>query len=123
MSYEFYKVLHIASVMGLFVALGALAVLANHADADKAKRRPFVIAHGVAMVLIIVAGFGALARLGMPQPASWPAWVWAKVAIWLLFGGALTAIRQARTSATVWVVVLPLLGLLAAYLAVAKPTL
>ena len=47
--------------------------------------------------------------------------MWLKALIWLVFGGIIVVIRRSpRTSAALWWA-LPLLGALAAYLAIYKP--
>lgn len=124
MSLLFYKVLHLAGIMLLFAALGAHALLAIQGGPPaeaKAKRRPLMIAHGVALLMILVAGFGLMARLGMAS-MPWPTWVWGKVGIWLVLGGVVALVRRQAGFAVLWVWILPLFGAVAAYLAVFKPS-
>ena len=84
MSYEFYKVLHIFSVLLLFMALGTLAASATSGKGS--TRRFAAIGHGVALVLILIAGFGLLAKLRMF--GSIPGWVIVKLGIWSMLGVA-----------------------------------
>lgn len=128
MGYEVYKVLHLLGVVTLFFSLGgmtlqALAVPATGAaeGAPPAPGRAVLSAlHGVAMVLLLVAGFGALAKLGLMQ-GGLPGWAWGKLAVWLLLGGAPALIKRQPRLALALCFALPLVGALAAWLAVAKP--
>ena len=63
MSYFFYKILHLFAVILLFTSLGTLAAAGSGAAGR--LRRLAGVAHGVAMAIILVAGFGLLARLGL----------------------------------------------------------
>jgi len=118
-----YKVLHIFSAFLLFAGLGALTLHAmGRGGRNDRGRRLAAIAHGVALVLLVVSGFGLLARLGLTHDWSWPAWVWAKLVIWLLLGGALMVRRFPAAAGWLWWV-WPLLGGLAAAFALYKPEL
>ena len=57
----------------------------------------------------------------MSNPMTWPAWVWLKFLIWLALGGIVVAFRKAPQASTLLWWILPLLGGLAAYLALYKP--
>ena len=117
--YTTYKLLHLIGVMLLFLSLGgALLHAANGGTRESnAARRLIAGTHGVALLLLLVAGFGLLARLGIGISG----WVWGKLAIWLLMGGMLTlAYRAAPQARLLWVGVV-LLGGLAGYLALFKP--
>jgi hypothetical protein len=121
MSLAFYKVLHLFSAFLLFAALGGLtlAALARSSDRDR-SRKLAGMSHGIALVLLLVTGFGALAKLAISNPADWPGWVWAKVAIWLALGAALTVRRFPGAAALLWWL-WPILGGVAAWLAIVKP--
>ncbi len=80
MSYEFYKVLHVFSALLLFTSLGTLAASAR-SDSGQLKKLAG-IAHGVALAVIFVAGFGLMARLGMF--GAIPVWAWLKIGLWLI---------------------------------------
>lgn len=120
MSYEFYKVLHIAAVIGVFVSLGAVCFHALNGGQRGGPGRGLVAAlHGGGLLLALVGGFGLLARLGLAS--GWPGWVWAKLALWLLLG-ALAAVPYRRPAlARPVLLTLPVLGLAAAWLAILKP--
>jgi hypothetical protein len=117
MSYEFYKVLHVFSVLLLFTSLGTLAAVATSGNAT--LRRLAGVAHGVSLVLILVAGFGLLARLGLA--GGIPGWAWLKVGLWLILGLVVLPLRRRpEWGVRLWPV-MPIIGGLAAWLAIAKP--
>lgn len=117
MSYQFYTVLHVAGVLFLFTALGALAATAGSASAG--LRRMASIAHGVSLAVILVAGFGLLARLG--HFGNIPAWAWAKMGLWLVLGAIVVPLKRKPEWAPALWVAMPLVGVLSAWLAVSKP--
>jgi uncharacterized membrane protein SirB2 len=124
MSYEFYKVLHLFGILTLFCGLGASAMLSlrgGSEDETKPLRKYLGMIHGVAALVIFVAGFGLMARTGIVQGGAWPTWIYVKVMIWLLLGGALVLVRKQPAMGRLWVVALPVIGALAAYFAVGKP--
>ena len=117
MSYEFYKVLHVFAALLLFSALGSLAVA--RIGQGEGMRRLAGIAHGIALVILFVAGFGLLARLGMFGEI--PGWAWSKIGVWLLLGlASLLLRRRPEWAASVWLAVAALGGI-AIWLAVHKP--
>lgn len=118
MSLQLYKVVHILGLLFVFASLGALTLQAYIGKPpDDKGRRLAGLTHGVALLIVLVSGFGALARLGM----GFPGWVWVKLVIWLVMGGIIVLIRKMPQLAGVLWVVLPLLGTLAGYLAIYKP--
>src|SRR5262245_55612158 len=121
MSIVVYKAIHIFSIMLLFTAFGGLLFAARSEGQNAVNRKLAAMTHGIALVLILVSGFGALAKIGMSNPAIWPAWLWIKVLIWLTFGAVIVLIRRSpRATAALWWI-LPLLGGIAAYLALKNP--
>lgn len=114
--------LHLFGFALLFAALGGLLVATRAGVETGVSRKVASISHGIALVVILITGFGALARLGLSNPGIWPLWLWLKVVIWLVMGGVVVAIKRApRSSALLWWL-LPLLGAAAAYLALYKPS-
>jgi hypothetical protein len=113
-----YKVIHLLGVFLLFAGLGGYCALAIAGQGSAMARKVSAMAHGGALALVLVAGFGQLAHLGLF--ASWPLWVWLKLAIWILLGGVVVAIRRLDRAAAPLLFLLPLLGALAAYLAIFK---
>lgn len=115
MSYPFYKLLHLVGVILAFLSLGALIAAARSGHVE--SRRLALRTHGLALLLILVSGFGILAKLSL----GFPAWVLVKIVIWALLGGVIVLIRRQPQSSTLWWVLLPVLGAAAAYLGLFKP--
>ncbi len=120
MSYEFYKNVHLIGVMLLFLSLGgALVFSAGNVDRGHPWRKLLGASHGLSLLLLLVAGFGLLAKLAILTPLQ--GWVYAKLAIWLVLGGSIAMIRRRpQWAGTLWLAVV-ILGGLAAYLGINKP--
>lgn len=121
LSYEFYKVLHVLGILVLFGALGGLAGLRLGGANTPGAARTFNVLHGIALGLVLLAGFGMLARLGMGSPGTWGTWVWIKLVVWLLLGAGLAAVKRAGAQAGNVLLVLTLLGAVSAWAAIFKP--
>jgi hypothetical protein len=107
--------LHVTGGFLLFAAVGALCLPGG----DDAQRRKLgSIGHGIALVLILLTGLGLVARNGL----GFPLWVWLKMAIWLAMGACVVLIRRAPGLRVPLFFLLPLLGGLAAWLALARPS-
>jgi hypothetical protein len=122
-SYEAYKVLHLVSVLTLFAVLGGVAVHAMNGGSLKgnAARRIVASLHGIALVVAIIAGFGLMARLDLIRGGI-PLWIWGKLAIWLITMLLLALpYRRPALARPLLLFGLPLLGAVAAWLAVYKP--
>jgi len=117
MSYEFYKILHVFSAFVLFTSLGTLAATIRN-DSGR-LRRLARIGHGIALALLFVAGFGLLARLGMF--GAIPTWAWLKIGLWLMLGLVVVPLRRKPEWATALWLLIPVVGGLAVWLAIAKP--
>lgn len=120
--YEFYKVLHILGVLLLFAALGGLSLtVANGATkATSTVRKLVAVTHGIAMFIILLGGFGTLARMGLAH-GNLPGWILVKLACWVVLG-VLVAIpyrRPALARPIFWS--LPVIGAIAVIMAIYKP--
>ena len=120
--YETYKVLHILGVLLAFATLGGLALtVANGATKSTSSvRRLIGISHGVATIIILLGGFGALARLGVMH-GNLPGWVLVKIACWAVLA-VLVAIPYRKPDLArniFWC--LPVLGGVAVVMAIYKP--
>jgi hypothetical protein len=121
MSLEFYKILHILGLTLVVLSLGGIvAVVANGGTKQSnALRKATAISHGVGLLLLLVAGFGMLAKLGIM--GSLPTWVIGKLIIWLVFGALIAvAYKKPALAKKLWLAI-PVLVLAATYLAVYKP--
>lgn len=117
MSLLVYKMLHLLALAYLFAALGGAAWHAAHGGRREGAGKGLMIAHGLAMVVLLVSGFGMIAKLGV----GFPGWAVAKLVLWLLLGaaGTLPYRKPAWANALFWL--LPLLAGIAGYLALYKP--
>lgn len=120
MSYAFYKIIHLSAIFAVFLALGGIA---HHmlvgGTKEGASRKLLGLTHGIALLLVFVSGFGLMARLGLKFSESH--WLFAKLAIWLVFGASTAVLYKKGGMAKVWWLVMLVLGALAAYLAQTKP--
>ncbi len=124
MSLAAYKVFHLLGIFFLFTALGGsvaaqMAARAGGGGADKIRKLAGMT-HGIALLLILIAGFGALASLGAMQTGM-PGWVWLKLGVWVILGASPFILRKAPQLAGLFWWLLPFFGAAAAYLALYKP--
>lgn len=118
-----YKILHITGIAMVIMPLGGLMMhnVTNPNPLPDQQRRLVGITHGVGLLLLLVAGFGMLAKMGKTSPETWGGWVYAKLVLWLLLGASLALLRRVRNLAALAWFALPALVLIAAYLALFKP--
>ena len=122
-SHQFYNVVHIVGIVLVMSALGALALHSAAGGTRQTNPARALVAsmHGVGMLLILVAGFGMLARMGIVQGGSFPAWLWVKIGVWVLLAAATILPYRRPALGRPLLLALPLLGGLAAYMAIYKP--
>ena len=120
MSLLFYKFFHVVAILTLFTVAGGTALyVANGGDKEGNQARGLVgILHGLALVIVLVSGFGLLARLGLGFDSLW---VWGKLALWLAFGVLVTLPYRYPALGKPFLWLLPVVGAVAAYLALYKP--
>lgn len=117
MSHSFYNYVHVLGIIVTFLALGGAIVRGLLRSEDRSVRKLVAITFGVGMFLVLLGGFGMLARLDV----GFPNWVVAKVCLWLVLGGLLTAAAKKPGAAKgLWIAVI-VLGALAAWLGLNKP--
>ena len=120
LSYEVYKLLHFLGILMTFLSLGGviLYVMNGGTKEQNTHRKLAGIMHGIGLVLILLGGFGMLARLGLQISSGW---VIIKILIWIALGG-MTAIAYKKPDAakTLWYVT-TILGLIAVVLVLYKP--
>ena len=121
-SYEAYKVLHLVAVLLLFLCFGGLALYVAGGGTRAANPNRALIAalHGTAAFLVLLGGFGLLARLGVIQ-GGFPLWVWLKLTIWLVLAFAVLLPYRRPALARPLFLLYPVLGGLAAWAAIYKP--
>jgi peptidoglycan/LPS O-acetylase OafA/YrhL len=115
-----YKTFHLVGVTLTIAALGGMAIhAANGGTRDQSlTRRLTTMTHGLGLALVLVAGFGMLARLGGSAGSGW---VLIKLAIWLILGAAAFVPYRRPQFARALFLVVPLLAALAAIIAITKP--
>ena len=122
MSYPVYKIIHVFAALLLFTALGGAALhnVRGGTRDDNPERGRIGATHGLAMVLLLFAGFGAAGKGGMLHHGL-PGWVVAKLFLWLGFGAVIVVLNRAGGSGRWLWWALPALGTLAASFAILKP--
>lgn len=122
-SHSFYLLLHILGIALMFAAIGGVAIhAANGGTKSSSSTRKLVsIGHGVGALIVLVGGFGMLARLGMQHGAGFPAWLWVKIGIWLVLSAVVLLPYRKPALARPFFILMPLLAGFAAYMAVYKP--
>ena len=122
-AYQIYKIIHVVGVLFLFLSVGAVVIHSIGGGEKSAipARKLVAASHGIGLLLLLVSGFGLLARLQIPWP--FPNWIWAKVIIWLLFAfvNYLVFVAYSGRAIKLWFLYL-ILGSIAAFLGIVKPT-
>ena len=116
MEYLTYKALHLVGAFFLLTALGGMTIAARHNDAQIRKLGSIV--HGISLLVLLVSGFGLLAKLGIH---GIPSWAWIKLGVWLLLGGIVVLIKRWAQGRLILWMIIPLLASIAAYLGVFHP--
>jgi uncharacterized membrane protein SirB2 len=119
MSYEFYKVAHLAGIMILFMSMGGILLNGLQGNGRVWPHRSWMMAfHGIGLTIVFITGFGLIAKSGVATP--WPGWLWGKLLIWLLLATITIFIQKIPHMAKVFWFAVWILGGCAAYLAVVK---
>ena len=123
MSHQFYNVIHIIGIVLAMAALGGIALHAVNGGTKQTNtsRKLVAIMHGLGVFLILLGGFGMLARLGIVQGGAWPGWVWGKVIVWGIIAIAVALPYRRASLARPILIALPVLAGIAAWLAIYKP--
>ncbi len=122
-SHAFYNVVHIVGIVLVMSALGGSALHALNGGTRETNRARRLVGalHGAGVLLILVGGFGMLARLGFRHGANFPGWLWVKLGVWSAVAGLLFLLARRPALARPVYLALPVLGGLAAYMAIYKP--
>lgn len=106
MSYQVYQILHILGILMVFLGYGALLGRALAESDNPRLKKMGSITSGIGLVLILVAGFGLIAKLGHGYGELW---IWIKLAVWLALGGLIVAInRKPCCASKLWWILLAL---------------
>jgi hypothetical protein len=122
MSHAFYNVLHLIGVFLLLLSLGGIGLhMINGGTREYPFRKWVAIFHGLGLLIIFVAGFGLMARLGMVGQGAWPFWIMLKLSIWLIMGVMPVLLYRIPKYSVIWVLLTFVFASLAAWTAINKP--
>lgn len=123
MSYATYKLIHLLGIFALLVALAGMAAHAasGQAKGDNPNHKTLLFLHGLGAIVALTGGFGLLARMSLEGPGVFPGWIWAKLALWVILGGLVALPYRSHGLARFLLFLLPVLGLVGAFLANHKP--
>lgn len=114
----FYNVLHLVGILMLFMGYGALLGRSMSGSTDVKVRKLGSITSGIGLLLMIVAGFGLIAKV---YGNSFQGWMIAKGIIWVLLGGLIAVInRKPSHAGLLWWAILAL-GAIASVLVYYRP--
>jgi hypothetical protein len=113
MSPAFYHITHLLGIMFLFVGFGGLT-------SANGNRRKGMIMHGIGLLILLVSGFGLLAKMQLSYTAHW---VIGLYVIWVLLGALPVLGKRGILNPCVMIAVALILGAAAAWLGFLRPTL
>jgi hypothetical protein len=121
MSLEFYKILHIVSLSIVLASLGGASFATFSAGGKPtALKKSFGMIHGLGTLVMFIAGFGMMAKMGIFSAI--PSWIIVKIALWLVLGGWIAVVYKLAVKHPFWASFIPvLLVALASFVAVYKP--
>lgn len=118
MSFVAYKLIHIAGIVLLVTVLAGTCVNAlNGARAYSAVVRAI---YTVSILLVILGGFGMLARMNALQDGL-PGWVQVKLGMWVALAAIAPLPFRSKRAAQIVLLALPLIAVLAGATALYKP--
>jgi len=112
MDYTTYKLIHLIGLAALAIGLGGMM-------AGGENRKTFAIVQGIALMVMLVSGFGLLAKLKL----GFPHFAMVKVVLWVVLGMLPMLLRRLKVPILGGISIsLALVGILA-WLGVMKPAL
>jgi hypothetical protein len=121
MTHFTYKLIHYLGIFILLATLGATLGRQAMTEGRDPLRARLGAVHGVALFLVLLGGFGLMARVGVAHGSMFPGWILVKLGIWVLLGGVLFVARQNRRWTMHLLALVPLLAVLAGWVAFTKP--
>jgi hypothetical protein len=108
-----YQILHLTGIIMLFMGYGALLARSMCGSDNVSVRKLGSITSGIGLLLILIAGFGLIAKYHLSITAPW---LIVKMAIWLALGGLIVLInRKPALAKPLWWGILSL-GTIAAFM-------
>jgi len=114
MSYNFYKIAHLIGISVLALGVGGMM-------AGGEKRRTFAMLQGIGLLVMLVTGFGLLAKLKLTPYV--PNFAIVKIVLWVLIGMLPVLFRKLKTPLPAAILISLILVGIMAYLGVVKPAL
>ena len=103
---NFYQVLHIVGISMVFLGYGALLARSMAAPENVSIRKLGSITSGIGLLLILIAGFGLIPKLGHSYTETW---ILVKLIIWLILGGLIILInRKPQLAMLLWFLLIAL---------------
>ena len=112
MSYTTYKIIHLIAISALALGVGGMMAGGNH-------RKLFSIVQGVALLVMLVTGFGLLAKLKL----GFPHFAIVKTVLWIVIGVLPVILRRFKVPTIAGVAISLALVSIMAWLGVVKPAL
>ena len=95
-----YQILHVTGIIMLFMGYGALLARSLAHSDSTSVRKLGSLTSGIGLLLILIAGFGMISKLGHSFTAPW---LIVKIVIWLVLGGVIVLInRKPELAKTLW---------------------
>ena len=113
MTPEIYRVIHVTCALLLYLSLGAVVF----GPKDEKPSKLAMALHGVALLLMVVAGVGAVHKGGL----EWGGWLYAKVGCWVFLGALPVLVRKGTVPRFFGLLLALGVGGAAAWLAITKP--
>ncbi|MDP6441536.1 MAG: hypothetical protein QF482_02940 [Candidatus Poseidoniia archaeon] len=120
LSYTVYKLMHIFGaflIVAVYAALGLWVMNERSLEENKYEKLGLA-AHGIGLLLVVLAGFGMLASLYPEDSLMSFGWVHVKLTLWLMLGGGITLLRKKPEHASTILLVALLVTTLAAAIGV-----
>ena len=114
MSPEIYRVLHATGALLLFLSLGGVLLAPAGAKPSKAA----MALHGIALLLMVVAGVGTVHK---DASVDWGNWLYAKIGCWVFLAALPILVRKGMLPRMVALLLAIAAGAAAIWLAQAKP--
>jgi hypothetical protein len=107
-----YQILHVTGIALLVLGIGGMM-------AGGEKRKTFAMLQGIGLLVMLVSGFGLLAKLGL----GYPHFAIVKTVLWVVIAMLPVLFRKLKTPLAAEVLIVLILVGIMAYLGLVKPAL